>query len=172
MSNAILLATLDALCEHWHRQSLLPTAGPTADAAALAQQHGVTLPADFIAFYRRANGMTVTSTKDTDDEGFYFLPVEALRATTEDLRVYSGRGVHQVVATLTVFADYLHASWWYGFIPAASGTGYEIGILPARGVFKVITTSLATFLNLYLEDAQVLYDYPNEALSGFSEPGP
>ncbi|MFD2717117.1 hypothetical protein ACFST9_00220 [Hymenobacter monticola] len=64
-----------------------------------------------------------------------------------------------MAAPLTVFVDYMLTSWEYGLLPAASGTGYEIGILPVRSVFKVITTSLATFLNLYLEDAPVRYDY-------------
>lgn len=170
MSNAILLATLDALHQHWRHQSLLPALKPTADVVAIAKRNGVSLPADFSALYQCANGMALTGYRDFDEEGFYFPPVEALRCETQDLLVYSGRGVDRVATTLTVFVDYMHTSWDYGFIPTASGTGYEIGIRPCLGEFKVITTSLATFLNLYLEDALVLYDYRNPYISDLHEP--
>lgn len=170
MPNAILAATLDALQQHWQNQSLLPAPDPTADVVAIAQRNSVTLPADFAAFYQRANGMALTYPNDFDAEGFYFPPVEALCSCPQELLIYSGRGVDQLTTMLTVFVDYMHTSWEYGFIPTASGTGYEIGIRPSRGEFKVITTSLATFLNLYLEDALVLYDYNNPYLSYLPEP--
>lgn len=170
MSNAILLATLDALQQHWQHQSILPALEPTADVVAIAQRNGVSLPADFAALYQRANGMALTGYQDFDEEGFYFPPVEALRSEPQELLVYSGRGVDRVATTLTLFVDYMHTSWDYGFIPTASGTGYEIGIRPCLGEFKVITTSLATFLNLYLEDAMVLYDYRNPYVSDLPEP--
>jgi hypothetical protein len=173
MPNAILLATLEALCQHWHGQSLLPTPDPTADVVAAAKRNGVSLPADFAAFYQRANGMALTGLKDFDAAGFYFPPVEALRSEPQELLVCSGRGpggVERVTTTLTVFVDFMHTSWDYGFIPAASGTGYEIGIRPNLGEFKVITTSLATFLNLYIEDALVLYDHRNPFVPHVPEP--
>ena len=49
MSNAIRLATLDALQYHWHHQSLLPAPEPTADVVSLAKRNGGSLPADFAA---------------------------------------------------------------------------------------------------------------------------
>jgi hypothetical protein len=169
MSNAILLATLDALQQHWQHQSLLPALEPTADVVTIAKRKGVWLPADFAALYQRANGMALTGYQNFDKNGFYFPPVEALRAEPQALLVYSGRGIERLTTTLTVFVDYLHTSWEYGFIPMASGTGYQIGIRPCLGEFKVITTSLATFLNLYLEDALILYDYRNPYASDLPE---
>ncbi|MFD2717116.1 hypothetical protein ACFST9_00215 [Hymenobacter monticola] len=59
MPNAILLATLNALCQQWQRQSLLPALGLATDVVATAQQRGVALPADFATFYQRANGMSL-----------------------------------------------------------------------------------------------------------------
>lgn len=165
MSNAILLATFDQLFQHWQRKSLLPTTWPVNDVVAIAQQQGVTLPTDFVALYHRANGMAFTYPNGIESEEFYFLPVGELRSKQEELLVYSGRGVKRVTTTFTIFVDYMHRSWEYGFIPADSDTGYEIGILAIDGEFKVITTSLATFLNLYLEDAMVLYDYRNPYIS-------
>lgn len=173
MPNTILLATLDALCQHWQAQSLLPAPDLTADVVALAKRNGVSLPADFAALYQRANGMALTGYQDFDKEGFYFPPVEALRSEPQELLVCSGRGpegVERVTTTLTMFVDYLHTSWDYGFIPAASGTGYEIGIRASLGEFKIITSSLATFLNLYMEDALVLYDYRNPFASPVPKP--
>ncbi|WP_019948612.1 SMI1/KNR4 family protein [Hymenobacter aerophilus] len=165
MPNAILLATLDQLMQHWQSRSLLPTTRPVNDVEVMARQQGVTLPADFLALYQRSNGMAFTYPNGVESEEFYFLPVEDLRSKQEDLLVYSGRGAKQITTTVTVFVDYMHRSWEYGFITAESGPGYEIGIMAIGGEFKVITNSLATFLSLYLEDAMVLYDYRNPYIS-------
>lgn len=78
MPNAVLHAILDALCQYWLSQSLLPSPNPAADVVALAQAKGITLPADFVALYQRANGMVLTFPKDHDDNGSNFLSVGKL----------------------------------------------------------------------------------------------
>ncbi|GAB3859662.1 hypothetical protein GCM10028822_36550 [Hymenobacter terrigena] len=96
---------------------------------------------------------------DTDEEGFYFFSVEELRTEPRELLIDSMLGVKTVSTSVTAFVDYMQWSWQYAFIPNPTGDGYQIGIMPTHNRFKVITSSLATFLSLYMENAQVLYDY-------------
>ena len=56
----------------------------------------------------------------------------------------------------------MHRSWEYGFVVDASGEGYLIGSIPRADEFKVLTSSLTTFLQWYLADADELYELPPE----------
>jgi hypothetical protein len=52
----------------------------------------------------------------------------------------------------------MHSSWWYG-IRMETNDIYSIVIIPYYGAFKVITNTLSEFIKLYMDDADVLYDY-------------
>ena len=95
----------------------------------------------------------------TDEAGFYFLSAEELRTEQRELVIDSMGGIEVITTSVTPFFDYMHWSWQYAFIPNPAGNGYQIGIMGNPDTFKVITSSLAIFLSLYMEDAQVLYDY-------------
>ena len=97
--------------------------------------------------------------KSTDKEGFYFLSAEELRTEQRELVVDSMSGIKTITTRVTPFVDYMHWSWQYAFISNPTDDGYQIGIMSTDTSFKVITSSLATFLSLYMENAQVLYDY-------------
>ncbi|MFC6221961.1 hypothetical protein ACFP2F_01810 [Hymenobacter artigasi] len=157
----ILSATLEVLADYWRDQGIIAVADKSWNLQAVARANGVTLPDDFVHLYNCSNGMRLNAElyQDFDKDYFYFLSAEELRTETRDLIVDSMRGIEKRSTSVTVFVDYMHCSWEYGFIPNPTGAGYLIGIIGDIKTFKVITSSLATFLSLYMEDAQVLYDH-------------
>ncbi|UOQ69481.1 hypothetical protein [Hymenobacter volaticus] len=120
--------------------------------------HGVTLPADFVAFYSKANGTPELYPEGVDENFCSFLPVEALQTEVQEWLVVTAKAATRQQARVTVFISFLHACWEYGVLTEDQGEGYRIGILPGANEFVVLTTSLATFLQWYVEDADVLYD--------------
>ncbi len=110
------------------------------------------LPADFIEFYHRANGIPYP--QECDAEGFYFYQVESIRSAREEF----GETAPLTKRKIFIFSDYLVKCWWYGYEILDDGS-YTIGIIPTDYKFKVITNSLAEFLKLYMIDSEVLYDY-------------
>jgi hypothetical protein len=91
---------------------------------------------------------------EIDEEGFLLYPVKALRSVANEVQDCSIPNKEQLV----VFAEYMHKSWWYG-VELQEGDHYVIGMIPDTASFKPITTSLAEFIELYLEDSPQLYDY-------------
>jgi hypothetical protein len=161
LSQNILLATLDALADYWCSQKMLATPDESWNPQVVASANGVTLPDDFVQLYRCSNGMRLNTEQyqDFDDNCFYFLCAEELCSEQRVIVIESMRGVETISTNVIVFVDYMHWSWQYGFISNPYGDGYLIGIMGTHNEFKVITSSLATFLNLYMEDATVLYDH-------------
>ena len=158
----ILSATLEALVDYWRNQEILAVPNEQWNAAVVAQANGVVLPVDFISLYQCSNGMYIDLAKryvDTDEKGFLFFSVEELRTEPRELVIDSITGIKTVSTRVTVFVDYMQGSWQYAFIPNSMGDGYLIGIMPTQNKFRAITSSLATFLSLYMENALVLYDY-------------
>jgi hypothetical protein len=157
----ILSATLEVLAGYWRAQAILAVPDDSWNPQAVARTNGATLPADFVQLYNCSNDMGLNHElyQTTDKNGFYFHSAEELRAEYCELVIDSMRGTETVSANVMVFVDYMHCSWEYGVIPDPNSTGYLIGIVGNPSQFKAITSSLATFLNLYMEDAQVLYDH-------------
>jgi hypothetical protein len=157
----ILSAVLEALADYWREQAIFAQPDKSWNPQAVALANGVTLPNDFAQLYRCSNGMDLNCEpyQTTDKEGFYFLSAEELRVEQLELVIDSISGTETITTDVIPFFDYMHCSWQYAYIHNPSGDGYRIGIMATPNSFKVITSSLATFLSLYMEDAQVLYDY-------------
>jgi hypothetical protein len=60
-------------------------------------------------------------------------------------------------AAVTAFASFMHRSWEYGYLVEPNGQDYRIGRMPGDKAFEVLTTSLNTFLQWYVADADELY---------------
>ncbi|TGE21390.1 hypothetical protein E5K00_13960 [Hymenobacter aquaticus] len=150
----------------WRRQGIAGLPIPLLSVREIAAVHGLVLPPDFEQLYSTVNGMPQIYPSDMDENGFSVLPVEALHPQQQDFLVIHDQKARHEQMAVTVFVDYLQGCWWYGFAADASGETYRIGIMPAKGVFKVLTTSLAEFLQWYVEDADALYhsDYTFETL--------
>ena len=104
------------------------------------------MPNDFQKLYSIANGMTSHYPNDNDQEGFLFYPVECMqKASISD---------H---SEALIFADFMQKSWWYGI--RLHGQDYEIGIMPEKTKFVIVADSLVSFLEMYLTNSPLLYEY-------------
>lgn len=113
----VLLAVLEELEEHWRSQAILAGPDNARNPQAIAQANGVTLPDDFIHLYDCSNGMRLNAElyQDFDKNCFYFLSAEELRTEQRDLVIDSMRGIQAITTNVTVFVDYMHWSWQYGY---------------------------------------------------------
>lgn len=156
MASARLTSILDKLVMHWEDQHIKITPRRPLNIALLEASKGITLPDDFKEFFRTANGMGSYYPNDMCDAGFLFYPLEGLVTSLEE---FGPVDALQYNGTVLIFAEYLHKSWWYGVMLNGKDGTYQIGIIPDRATFKPITDSLAVFIELYLRDDGVLYDY-------------
>ncbi|WP_324679281.1 hypothetical protein [Hymenobacter sp. GOD-10R] len=153
-----LAIMLSALSAFWKQQAITCPPVELPYVQAIAEANKVILPPDFEQLYRTVNGTPDLYPNFLDDRYCSFLPVEALRTEEKEVLVIACNTATLKTERVTVFVDYMHRSWEYGFI-VNDNENYQIGIIPTNDVFKVITTSLATFLEWYIADADVLYDY-------------
>jgi hypothetical protein len=137
------------LLEYWKKRDSASSGLYTSEKINSLMEKGISLPSDFSSFYMQLNGMD-----DEDEEGFRFYKIDEI-LTMGDMFSLSPC---DTLAEIVVFGDYMQSSWWYGFRILAADN-YEIGIIPVPQKFKVISTSLTEFLNLYLKDSTKLYDY-------------
>ncbi len=108
----------------------------------------ITLPTDFQELYKNINGNI-----DCDQNGFWFYGWEDLTTMGKRFALKKSDRLYNVV----IFIDYMQASWWYGI--DIKGNNYEIGIIANEKRFKSITNSLERFVDLYIDDSEILYDY-------------
>ena len=90
-----------------------------------------------------------------DNEGFLFYPLEELTTLEDEFGISRDSGVENCL----IFAEYMHKSWWYGVKFSKFEDKYEIGIVSSADKFTIITRNLGEFIQLYMNDASVLYEY-------------
>ncbi len=157
ISNDLRIA-VDRLSRFWQGQSIFSPSLELPYVEKMALARGLALPPDFVYLYCSANGTPELYPNHMDVNYCSFLPVEALCINHRKIRVTTEGRATSEQAGVIVFVDFMHRSWEYGFIPNADGVGYRIGIVVNPNEFKVITTSLAEFLSLYVADSDILYD--------------
>jgi len=140
-------AFIHKLLNHWERNNTAYRPG-TGNMNSAPGDTGIILPDDFRELYKNTNG-----TIDCDHNGFLFYRREELTTMGSKFSLNRNDEFYNVV----MFIDYMQASWWYG--AAIKDNSYEIGIIANEKRFKPITDSLETFINLYIEDSAILYDY-------------
>jgi hypothetical protein len=151
----------EKLVEHWRAQGIrLASGATTEDIAAFQVRYGVTLPADFKAYFLRVNGMIQLGNDSEDEHGFSFWPLwklKDLRALRDDEEVE----VPDVnLMKNFVFADYLQWSWAYAInLDADAATWGQIVPVGAL-THTVIAPSFSGFVDLYVADASELYPPP------------
>jgi hypothetical protein len=136
------------LLNHWKRNNIPFESVCRKNLNVLLNNLDITLPKDFQELYGNING-----TVDCDHEGFLFYRWEDLITMGRKFSLERNDEFYNVV----MFIDYREASWWYGV--AIKDDSYEIGIIANERRFKPITNSLETFIDLYIKDSEVLYDY-------------
>ena len=152
-----LTEILTVLTESWRRQGIACPPAPLADIRRVATASGVVLPADFMQLYRTANGTPELYPNYLDEQYCSFLPMEALRSEENVWAVKTAGVEAPEQAAVTVFVDYMHRSWEYGFLVDPNGQDYRIGRMPGEKEFEVLTNSLSTFLQWYVADADEFY---------------
>jgi len=156
MGLEILKSNINRLIDYWKEQGLAITPNSLRSIDAFESKKHIHLPDDFKEYFSMVNGMSSYYPNDIDNEGFLFYPLEELVTLQEE---FSTEVDVDCNSCILIFAEYMHKSWWYGIrLNDISGT-YEIGIIPDKERFKSITTSLSTFIDLYLQNASALYQY-------------
>jgi hypothetical protein len=148
------ITILDELVQYWENQSIKISGLTKEKIKNIEKDKGITLPLDFVNFYRKVNGMEDLYPNWHDKEGFLFYPLEMVINYKEGV----GFEVSPSVGNVLIFVDYLQKCWWYG-VDVVSENEYTIGIIADGNTFKPITNSLFDFIRLYLLDSPVLYDY-------------
>lgn len=142
------------LIEFWRAQQIVGSPATDEEIHKIQKQLNIKLPTDFEKFYLKINGMETLYPNEIDKEGFLFYPLHAIVSATTEFENAGAINKDNIF----IFAEYMHKSWWYGF-EIINEDEYIIGILPHENKFKSITNSLAEFIELYIEDSDVLYDY-------------
>jgi hypothetical protein len=136
------------LINHWERNNTPFAFVYRKEVNRILNNTDIKLPKDFQKLYENVNG-----TVDCDHEGFLFYRWEDITTMGKKFSLKRNDEFYNVL----IFIDYMQASWWYGV--AIKGDSYEIGIIANERRFKPITNSLETFIDLYIEDSEILYDY-------------
>jgi hypothetical protein len=118
---------------------------PLSNVDLIKHQSNLELPGDFFELYSYFDG-----TLDYDDEGFLFYSRSNLMTMGQKFSLSN----EDVFFDVVIFCDYMQASWWYGF--RITDVGYEIGLIPSRKEFCLITNSLNSFIDLYMNDSELL----------------
>jgi len=154
-----LLEMIQIQALSWRRQGIACPPIKLSHAQAILAANRVVLPPDFVQMYCVANGTPELYPNWLDKNYCSFLPLEKLHTEYKKWVVVDTEAAKTDYLGVTVFVDFMHRSWEYGFIRDASAGTYKIGIMAGDSEFKVLTNSLATFLKWYLEDADTIYDY-------------
>lgn len=137
-----------ALKKHWNKNGIT-SVNSENDIKKILAFKNLILPYDFVFFFKHLNG-----TSEQDEEGFHFYKIENLI----DMKEKFNLEMTSPVSDIMIFADYMAESWWYG-IKMDKDEGYEIGIISSSEDFKRISNSFEEFINLYLIDSPLIYEF-------------
>jgi len=156
MRSGDLKTNLEKLIKYWKCQVIDTAQCSEYQIEVYEKETRIKLPDDFREFYRMANGMSSHFPNWMDEEGFLFYPIEKVESFN---KVFKKRWWNKGKKNILVFAEYMNKSWWYGVELSDITNDYEIGIIPDGNSFKPITKSLSDFIQLYLENSPMLYEY-------------
>jgi hypothetical protein len=150
---------VDRLLSYWKNQGLILANG-NADGvlAEFESKYSILLPNDMRRYLSAANGMSNIPGRDSDSNGFRFWPLEEIKPTVAACEV---AGVPllpgQNSDRLFIFADYFDWSWAYAIDLSETNRESQPVIHIGTLESKTVAQSFTEFVNLYLEDAKVLY---------------
>jgi SMI1 / KNR4 family (SUKH-1) len=146
--------SIQTLIQYWKQQGISTLPGNPEKVEDFEKLNSFALPYDFREFYSLVNGMEGFYPNEIDKNGFLFYPIEAIVSAAVELPNSKMKNIGRIF----LFCEYMHVSWWYG-CDVIDTDNYNIGIIAGRNSFKPICTSLAEFIELYIIDSPVLYDY-------------
>ena len=143
------------LLAFWRKQNILSPPNTLDDILHFEFSRSMQLPDDFRHLFLTTNGMVGLVPNYFDKEGFLFYPLEELMTLEDEFGITRDSAVEHCL----IFAEFMHKSWWYAVKFSKNVDTYEIGIVSSADKFKVITRNLGEFIQLYLNNASVLYEY-------------
>lgn len=143
------------LVEFWQKQKILSPPNTWDDILHFEFSRSIQLPGDFRQLFLMTNGMVNLFPNYFDEEGYLFYPLEELTTLEEELDISND----STVECCLFFAEYMHKSWWYAVRFSKGSDDYEICIVTSADKIKVITRSLEEFIQLYMKDDSILYEY-------------
>ena len=146
--------SVQILSQYWKEQGIMKTVSDIKKIEDSEKLNGFTLPSDFKEFYSLINGMEGLYPNEIDKNGFLFYPIEAVVPVAVECPNSKMENINRIF----LFSEYLQVSWWYG-CDVIANDNYSIGIIADRDSFKPICNSLVRFLELYMSDDPILYNY-------------
>lgn len=159
MEEVKLRQSINSLLEHWEKQGIKSVGRSVDEMALIETKLSISLPQDIKDYFRVVNGMEPLYPNYSDREGFLFYPLEKLTTYEKEFGVKSAKAL--VGKQCVIFLDYLQKSWWYGILTEIneSPNNYAIIIIPNTERYKIVATSFAEFIDLYISDSPMLYDH-------------
>jgi len=145
----------EQLLEYWRRQKISSPPNTLDDILYFEFSKKIRLPEDFRRFFMITNGMVNLFPNYFDSEGFLFYPLQEINTLDDEFNIERDKPDEHCL----IFAEFMHKSWWYAVRFSKPADYYEIGIIPSVGRFKIITENLVEFIDLYMKDASILYEY-------------
>jgi len=147
-------SAISLLIEHWKKQGIKISSVSKNEIEYVEKANNIQIPNDFKNFYSYVNGMENLYPNEMDNEGFLFYPIEAISPIEAEFINSSIPNKNRIF----IFSEYMQRSWWYGY-EVLDDEHYRIGIIPDAQSFVPITNKLPDFINLYLNDDSLLYEY-------------
>lgn len=152
----IMEQAIEKILRHWEKQGISSEGKTLQDIEALEKALNNKLPQDFKLYFSKINGMGSGYLNDTDENGFSFYPLEQLRVIEEEFNPSIDKNKRCIL-----FADYLQNCWSYVILvdDFVNENQYSILGYIDCNQYKIITNSLAEFIDFYLSDSKTLYDF-------------
>jgi hypothetical protein len=162
MAEIILNNKLNELKQFWSQQNIRSEGNNLEYINSYESKLNIILPQDFKIFFQYCNGMIDKYPNYSDEEGFLFYPIENIVTAKIEFSISPDMDKAFEGNQCVIFMNYLHKSWWYGILydkPLTNPENYSIIIIPDHSRYKVICRTLAEFIDLYIKDSLMLYEY-------------
>jgi len=143
----------DRLLEHWRRHREKPAASKaSADEIVLWEaKYAVRLPDDLREYVTRVNGILSGEQLEFDNNLNTLLPLSAMKPESEWWN-------REAPPNRFVIADHcISCFWWTVDLDARRHGETVVSLSGSSGKPRIVATSMAEFLDLYIEDSPRMY---------------
>ncbi|MBD2768578.1 hypothetical protein IC235_11840 [Hymenobacter sp. BT664] len=163
MIDSSLPTVLNHLSLYWKERSIFSSFNTVEFIKHFEDENGVKLPEDISCFYSLLDGMPSIYPHDTDEEGFSFKELAMMHIKRGNYKIWDGQEFQTIHVNVLPFCDYMQLSWEYAFVfPWSTDSQYIVCIMPTTDSLTPLCDRLSTFLNHYMDDDDVIYNYKME----------
>lgn len=145
---------LDRLLNHWQMNGTKPAASKASadDVTSWEAQYGVRLPDDLREYVTKVNGILFGEQLEFDDNLNTLLPLSAIKPESE----WSNR---EAPPNRFVIADHcISCFWWTVDLDAERHSETAVSLSgTSDGKPRTVATSMAEFLDMYIENSPTMY---------------